>query len=100
MYDRFYVLSEKADTDLEEIFDYTCEEFGFNQAEKYLLEIEGIFYFLFKNPFSGRSRNEIKEGLYSFPKDNHIIFYRIHNDHIRIIRVLHGSRDLPNSFLI
>lgn len=96
----FYVLSERADADLEEIFDYTYEEFGFNQAEKYLLEIESVFYFLFKNPFSGRSRTEIKEGLYSFPKDNHIIFYRILNDHIRIIRVLHGSRDLPNSFLI
>nr|WP_298002519.1 type II toxin-antitoxin system RelE/ParE family toxin [uncultured Flavobacterium sp.] len=59
-----------------------------------------FFYFLFKNPFSGTNRTEIKEGLYSFPKDNHIIFYRIFSNHIRIIRVLHGSRDLPNSFLI
>ena len=100
MFDRFYVLSEKADADLEEISDYTCEEFGFNQAEKYLLEIESVFYFLFKNPFSGRNRTEIKEGLYSFPKDNHVIFYRIFSDHIRIIRVIYGSRNLPNSFLI
>ena len=44
--------------------------------------------------------DDIKEGLYSFPKDNHVIFHRIFNDHIRIIRVLYGSRDLPNSFLI
>lgn len=100
MSDRYYVLSERADVDLEEIFDYTCKEFGFNQAEKYLLEIESVFYFLFKNPFSGKKRTEIKEGLYSFPKDNHVIFYRIFSNHIRIIRVLHGTRDLPNSFLI
>lgn len=98
MSEKYYVLSENADVDLEEIFDYTFEEFGFNQAEKYLLEIESVFYFLFKNPLSGKKRNEIKEGLYSFPKDNHVIFYRILHDHIRIIRVLHGSRDLPNSF--
>ncbi|SRR5690606_37326359 len=83
MSDISYVLSEKADVSLEEIFDYTYEEFGFNQAEKYLLEIESVFYFLFKNPLSGKKRTEIKEGLYSFPKDNHVIFYRIFSDHIR-----------------
>lgn len=27
--------------------------------------------------------------------NSHIIFYRICTDHIRIVRVLHGSRDLP-----
>ncbi len=32
MSDISYVLSEKADVSLEEIFDYTYEEFGFNQA--------------------------------------------------------------------
>ncbi len=68
MSEKYYVLSEKADIDLEEIFDYTCEEFGFNQAEKYLLEIENVFYFLFKNPFSGKKRNELKEGCIVFQK--------------------------------
>ncbi|MDO5638056.1 MAG: type II toxin-antitoxin system RelE/ParE family toxin [Myroides sp.] len=48
MSDISYVLSEKAEVDLEEIFDYTCEEFGFNQAEKYLLEIESVFLFPFQ----------------------------------------------------
>lgn len=38
-----YILSEAADKDLEDIFDYTIEHFGFEQAEKYLLEIEKIF---------------------------------------------------------
>ena len=32
----FYILSESADVDLEDIFDYTMNEFGFEQAEKYL----------------------------------------------------------------
>lgn len=94
----FYVLSEIADKDLEEIFDYTMNKFGFDQAEKYLLQIDEIFKMLMKNPESGKQRNEIKEGLYSFPKDNHVIFYRILEDHIRIVRVLHGSRDIPNYF--
>jgi len=40
---KIYILSEIADKDLEDIFDYTFDEFGFDQAEKYLLEIEEIF---------------------------------------------------------
>lgn len=93
-----YILSEAADKDLEDIFDYTIEHFGFEQAEKYLLEIEKIFNDIYLHPKSGKTRNEIKKGLYSFPKDNHIIFYRISDKHIYIVRVLHGSRDIPNYF--
>lgn len=95
---RDYILSESADKDLEDIFDYTEVQFGFDQAEKYLIEIENVFQKLVLNPESGRKRNEIKEGLYSFPKDNHVIFYRNLDSHIRIIRVLHGSRDIPKIF--
>ena len=97
---KIYILSEIADKDLEDIFDLTFDEFGFDQAEKYLLEIEEIFQNLIINPQIGKKRDEIKQGLYSFPKDNHIIFYRILDNHIRIVRVLHGSRDIPKYFLI
>ena len=95
---KIYILSEIADKDLEDIFDYTLDEFGFDQAEKYLLEIEEIFQNLIINPQIGKKRDEIKLGLYSFPKDNHIIFYRILDNHIRIVRVLHGSRDISKYF--
>lgn len=98
MSENTYILSEAADQDLENIFDFTLNQFGFDQAEKYLLEIEDLFKILVLHPESGKARNEIKEGLYSFPKDNHIIFYRILDKQIQIIRVLHGSRDLPNYF--
>ena len=94
----FYILSEIADEDLEDIFDYTMNEFGFEQAEKYLIEIEDVFQSLLTNPELGKTRNEIKIGLYSFPKDHHLIFYRILDNHIRIVRVLHGSRDIPRYF--
>ena len=95
---KIYILSEIADKDLEDIFDYTFDEFGFEQAEKYLLEIEEIFQNLIINPQIGKKRDEIKQGLYSFPKDNHIIFYRILDNHIRVVRVLHGSQDIPKYF--
>lgn len=94
----FYVLSKIGDKDLEDIFDYTSDEFGFEQAEKYLLEIEEIFQNLILNPQLGEKRDEIKKDLYSFPKDNYVIFYKILNKSIRIVRVLHGSRDVSKHF--
>ncbi len=93
-----YVLSELAEFDIDEIFDYGNYKFGREQAINYLIGMQSHFEALCLNPGIGRSRNEIKNGLLSFPYQSHIIFYRTLDTHIRIIRVLHGSRDLPNHF--
>lgn len=95
---REYRLSQEADQDLEDIFEYTQSEFGLNQAIDYLNECEVIFSQLLQNPKMGRTRNEIKQNLRCFPKGSHIIFYRILQDHIRIVRILHASRDYPQFF--
>ncbi|WP_316912304.1 type II toxin-antitoxin system RelE/ParE family toxin [Aquimarina agarilytica] len=50
--------------------------------------------FLSENPKVGKDRSEIKMELVSFPYGSHIIFYRIFKNHIRIVRVLYGGRDL------
>lgn len=91
----FYELSPEADRDIEDVFDYTEEAFGTDQAVIYVTEIDDIFTGLLGNPELGRKRNEIRRGLRSIPKDNHVIFYRILKDRIRIVRVLHGSTDVP-----
>jgi len=93
-----YILSQEADNDLEEIFDYTFEEFGFNQAVKYLDEIAEVFVKIINTPEMERSRNEIKKSLYSLPTGSHVVFYTIQIDRIRIVRVLHGAKDMPKSF--
>jgi toxin ParE1/3/4 len=90
-----YQLSKQAAQDLEDVFDYTAHEFGLAQAVQYLNELEGVFLQMIDNPGLGKTRDEIKSGLRSFPKSSHIIFYRILKGHIRIVRVLHGSRDIP-----
>lgn len=93
-----FELALPADEDLEDIFNYTDEEYGLDQAVKYLNELEHVFEQLVENPELGRERNEIKKDLRSFPKGAHVVFYRILTKHIRIVRILHGSRDLPKHF--
>lgn len=91
-----YVLSVEAEADLSDIFDYTEQEFGVEQAVTYLTELETCLLALVANPKAGRERNEIRADLRSMMSNSHVIFYRICDDHIRVVRVLHGSRDFPN----
>lgn len=93
-----YKLSEYADYDLEAIYDYTTYHHGFNQAIKYLTELDVVFKQLVISPEIGRKRNELKLGLFSIIEQEHIIFYRILENHIRIVRVLHGSKDMSKHF--
>ena len=90
-----FLLSNDADIDLDEIFDYTEAEHGFNQAVKYLSDLEKLFEQLVKNPNLGKERKEIKKDIYSIAEQEHIIFYEIRKDYILIARVLHGRRDIP-----
>jgi toxin ParE1/3/4 len=89
-----YELSPEADNDFSEIYDYTVEQFGSSQAVKYLNGFEELFVKLCSNPEIGRKRNEIRKGLRSISKESHIVFYRIMEGRIRIVRVLHASRDI------
>ncbi len=41
---------DNADNDLEDIFDYSIEQFGFARAEQYIVDIEQAFKELAANP--------------------------------------------------
>ena len=89
-----YQLSEEADNDLNEIYNYTELQFGTLQAIKYLSGFETIFDIICRNPKSGRERLEIRNELRSISYQSHIVFYRIVECRISIIRILHASRDI------
>ncbi|MBA3967882.1 MAG: type II toxin-antitoxin system RelE/ParE family toxin [Nitrospirales bacterium] len=90
----FYELSPEADRDLEDIFEYTESHFGLDQARGYVSAFEAVFQQLCRTPYLGKHRKEIRVGLRSLVKEQHVVFYRILADRIRIVRVLHGSRDV------
>jgi toxin ParE1/3/4 len=50
------------------------------------------------NPGLGRNRPDLSTGLRSFPVGNYLIIYRATPGGARIIRVLHGARDIPELF--
>ncbi len=93
-----YELSRAADRDIEDIYDYTCAQFGAHQAVNYLTEMQVAFIALSRQPGMGRARDEIRKGLRSMSYESHVIFYRKIRGGIRIVRILHGRRDMPRQF--
>lgn len=54
---------------------------------------------LAETPGMGRSRGEdLRPGLFSFPVGQYILFYREQPDGVVLVRIIHGSRDLPALF--
>ena len=90
-----YERLQEADNDLQEIYDYTATNFGADQAIKYLNGLDNLFHFLCTHPHTRRMRNEIRKGVRNSSYISHIVFYRVLESRIRIVRILYASRDIP-----
>ncbi|HDH57950.1 MAG TPA: type II toxin-antitoxin system RelE/ParE family toxin [Bacteroidetes bacterium] len=86
----FYV-HEKADSDLEEIFDYSVEQFGFARAEQYVYDIEQVFKDLAANPALGRRFDPDVNHYFQYPVESHSVFYAPTDKGVEIFRILHQS---------
>ena len=80
-----YTLRENAKKDLKEIGRYTKKRWGIEQRKKYLQQLSNRFLWLAENPLYGRTRDEVKQGYYSYNEGSHVIFYIIKNDSIEIL---------------
>ena len=90
-----YVLSNKADGDLTEIYLYSHRTFGEAKADAYFLSLCDCLQALADNPRLGRSAGVIRPGLFCHPHGRHIVFYMVEETGILVVRVLHDSMDIP-----
>ncbi len=92
-----YRLTPAATQDLHEIGDFISENDPVI-AFRIVDEIEMKCQALARMPEMGRARNELAPNLRSMKSGKYLIFYRPTDDGVEIIRVAHGSRDLPRLF--
>jgi len=92
--------SPKADSDLDDIWDYIATNSGsFDIADRLIDSITQRFSLIATHPNIGRARDEdLRAGLRSFPAGEYVIVYRIVEEDVRILRVLRGSRDIEALF--
>lgn len=89
-----YRLTPEADLDLVGIWKYTCEAWGNQQANAYLLRLEQRFLDLTTHPALGRARDNLRPGYRSLHEGHHLIIYRHSGDDVEIVRVLHERMDV------
>ena len=90
-----YELTNKAVADLNEIWEYTLENWSENQADRYYDMLLGIFQDIADNPELGKNYDGIKSDLFGLKANRHVIFYRKSEvNPIEITRILHERMDL------
>ncbi len=89
--------TEQAEADLEEILDY-LDEHSPDAADRFAKMFKEKTEALSRMPEMGRVREELAPGLRSLNVGNYLVFYRPADDGIQVIRIAHGSRDLPSLF--
>ena len=89
-----YALSPAAEADVEEIWDYTVRNWGEAQAERYTRDIRDACEALGDGTLSGRSAENIRAGYRKAVVGSHVVFYRVRDDVVEVIRILHQSMDV------
>lgn len=98
-----YVLLPSADRDLDLQADYLAEEASIEIALRFLAAAHDTFCALASHPRMGwqPSLGPSLQSIRAFRVlgfENILIFYRISDDVIEIVRILHGARDLKALF--
>jgi toxin ParE1/3/4 len=92
-----YIISPLASRDLDNIFDYFAE-LSVDAGERFVDDFNQKCRNLSAFPHIGRAYIEIESSLRGIPLSGYIIFYRVNENSIEIIRVVSEYRDLDSLF--
>ncbi len=87
-----YRLSPLAESDLEDIWLCTFEQWSVKQADGYYNDIIAVIEQLASGKIKGRYA-EIRRGYLKYLAGRHLIFFRHLDEEIEVIRILHQSMD-------
>lgn len=85
----------RAFADLEGIWLYTYEQWGEEQADRYVRQLDKQITALAETPASGKSAETIRAGYYSIQVGRHLVFYTFTDTIVSIRRVLPRQRQSP-----
>ncbi len=83
-----YRLSQLAEEDLLGIADYGDEHFGIGQSDRYRDQLKQRFTALAEDPYLYQAVDHIREGYRRSVCGKHLIYYRIDEQGVEIMRVL------------
>jgi toxin ParE1/3/4 len=92
------IVSDEADNDLLLIFSYLSQNSSQAAAELFASEIDRCLANVSAFPFSGSPRPRLGPDIRGVVVLPYLILYAVRSDHITILRVLHGSRNIDAEF--
>ncbi|WP_375473384.1 type II toxin-antitoxin system RelE/ParE family toxin [uncultured Nostoc sp.] len=92
-----YFIAKEASQDLDEILDYFLVR-NINAGERFIQGFNKKCQNITQFPNIGRSYANFDPSLRGIPLDGYIIFYRVFEDSVVIVRVISGYRDLKSIF--
>ena len=84
--------------DLLDIWHYYAGIASADVADRLLRDIHGAAERARARPLTWRTRDEVMPGLRSVTAHPYVVFYRVENDAVEIVRVLHQRRDIAAAF--
>ena len=79
--------------DIDRIWDYTAENWGVDQADKYVDDIKDVCGSLADGKKKGR-KVHARSGYFKYAVGRHYVFFRRQTAEIEVIRILHQSMDM------
>lgn len=92
------VRTKRARQDLIDIWRFVAED-DHDAADCLLDTIDAKCQYLLVHPHLGPIRNDIREGLRYLRVGQYLALYQVSGSTIRVVRVLHGKRDLQGILL-
>jgi toxin ParE1/3/4 len=86
-------LFPKAKLDLSGIWDYTYQEWGLEQAEKYMQTLWQSMQGLIVDPSTSVDIGYVRKGYRKTRTGSHVIFFKLADDGINVVRILHQKMD-------
>ncbi|HEY2707035.1 MAG TPA: type II toxin-antitoxin system RelE/ParE family toxin [Caulobacteraceae bacterium] len=86
--------TRQAEADLEEIWMHIASD-NPDAADRVLERLVTAEDRLGDFPELGQARPDLAENMRYWPMPPYLIFYQVGDDHVLIVRVVHGARDLP-----
>ncbi|MBI3923849.1 MAG: type II toxin-antitoxin system RelE/ParE family toxin [Armatimonadetes bacterium] len=91
------IISDQAVSDLTDIWAYIARD-TIAAADRFVDRLYQQCQRLAEAPKTGRQRDELLPGLRSFPVGRYLLFYRVEEERVEVVRVLSGYRDLDSLF--
>jgi toxin ParE1/3/4 len=88
------LFSQRALRDLEEIWQYSFDNWGEAKADLYIGAIHDTLHLIAENTGIARHADDVRPGLWRYPAGSHLIFFRLSSSTIRVVRILHARMDV------